>query len=129
MPSYLALKHLHTTAVYLTIALFTLRGVWMLMDSPWLKRRWVRITPHIIDTLLLASAIGMIVMIGQYPFYNSAWLTAKTLGLIVYIVLGTIALKRGKTKPIRAVAFVASLGVALYILAVAFSKDPLMGLA
>lgn len=66
MMSYLALKHLHTTTVLITIVLFAIRGVWMLIDSPLRRRRWVRIAPHIIDTLLLLSAIGMIVIIGQF---------------------------------------------------------------
>ena len=121
---YSALKHLHLTAVILSLCLFALRGVWMLADSPRLGRRWVRIVPHVIDTALLASAIGLTVILHQYPFAQG-WLTAKVLGLIAYIILGSIALKRGPTKPIRAAAFIGSLAVFGYIVSVALSRSPL----
>lgn len=121
---YLALKHLHLTTVVLSFALFTLRGVWMLIDSPLLQRRWVRIIPHVIDTVLLASAMGLTLILEQYPFVHG-WLTAKALGLIAYIILGSIALKYGPTKPIRAGAWVAALAMFGYIVSVALAHDPL----
>jgi uncharacterized membrane protein SirB2 len=120
---YLALKHLHLTTVVLSFALFTLRGVWMLIDSPWLQQRWVRITPHVIDTVLLASAIGLALILEQYPFVHG-WVTAKVLGLIAYIILGSIALRYGPNKPIRAVAWVAALMVFGYIVSVALTHTP-----
>lgn len=128
MPTYLALKHLHLTAVTLSFALFALRGLWMLVDSPQLQRRWVRIVPHLIDTVLLASAIGLTLILQQYPFIND-WLTAKVLALIAYIILGSIALKRGSTRPIRATAWVAALATFGYIVSVALTHDPLGFLA
>lgn len=128
MSSYLALKHLHLTAVVLSIALFALRGGWMLMDSPQLQRRWVRIVPHLMDTVLLGSAIGLTLILQQYPFVNS-WLTAKVLALIVYILLGHIALKRGSTRTIRAVAGSAALAGFGYIVSVALTHSPLGFLA
>ena len=124
MTIYLALRHLHLTAVVLSFALFALRGLWMLADSPYLQRRWVRIVPHLIDTVLLASAIGLTLTLQQYPFVNG-WLTAKVLALIAYIILGSIALKRGPTKPIRAVAWVAALATFGYIVSVALTRSPL----
>ena len=123
MPTYLAFKHLHLTTVVLSFALFTLRGLWMLTDSPQLQRRWVRIVPHLIDTVLLASAIGLTLILQHYPFVNG-WLTAKVLVLIAYIILGSIALKRGPTKAIRATAWVAALTTFGYIVSVALTHDP-----
>lgn len=123
MPTCLVLKHLHLTAVVLSFALFTLRGLWMLADSPQLQRRWVRIVPHLIDTVLLASAIGLTLILQQYPFVNG-WLTAKVLALIAYIILGSIALKRGPTRTIRALAWVAALATFGYIVSVALTHDP-----
>ena len=123
MTTYLVLKHLHLTIVVLSFALFTLRGLWMLADSPQLQRRWVRIVPHLIDTVLLASAIGLTLILQQYPFVNG-WLTAKVLALIAYIILGSIALKRGSTKAIRALAWVAALATFGYIVSVALTHDP-----
>lgn len=119
--NYLVIKHIHLTCVALSFSLFFLRGVWMLRDSPRLQRRWVKILPHIIDTTLLASALTLAWLSNQWPFVQP-WLTAKVLGLLLYILLGTIALKRGKTKAIRTTAWFAALLTFGYIVAVALSR-------
>lgn len=103
--------------------LFFVRGVWMMRDSALLNARWVNIVPHGVDTLLLASAVAMVVMIRQYPFV-APWITAKVTALIVYIVLGTIALKRGKTRRVRIAAWLAAQAVFFYIVAVALTRNP-----
>lgn len=125
---YSGLKHLHLTTVVLTFCLFILRGVWMLIDSPRLQQRWVRIIPHVIDTVLLVSAIGLAVILRQYPLADG-WLTAKVLGLILYIVLGSIALRYGTTKTVRIAAWLAALLVFGYIVSVALTRTPLGFLA
>lgn len=121
--SYLALRNIHITAVCVTLALFVLRGIWMIAGSDLLRSRFARITPHVVDTVLLGSAIGLTVVLQQYPLVNG-WLTAKLGGLVVYIGLGTLALKRGATKNLRIVAFVAALCVFLWIVATAVSHKP-----
>ena len=118
---YLSLKHVHMGCAALSGTLFLLRGGWMLRASPMLQQRWVRIAPHIVDTLLLASAIGLAVWSRQYPG-QQPWLTAKVLALLAYIVLGTIALKRGRTPLQRRAAFGAALVVFVYIVMVAVTK-------
>ena len=120
--SYLALKYVHVVCVAVSYVLFFVRGVCMMHESSWLARRWVRIMPHVADTLLLASAIALAVMIRQYPF-TAPWLTAKFMGLILYIVLGMMALKRGKTKRARVTAWIAAQAVFLYVVTVAFTKN------
>lgn len=122
--TYLALKNLHLATLTITLALFLLRGAWMMADSPRLQARWVRIVPHVNDTLLLLSGIALAVLIQQYPLVHG-WLTAKLLALIVYIVLGTLALKRGKTKSQRVAAWFAALLTFGYMVAVALAHDPL----
>ena len=122
--SYTLLKYLHVGCVALSGAGFVLRGAWMLQGSARLAQRWVRIVPHVVDTLLLASAIALALLIGQYPLVHG-WLTAKVLGLVVYIVLGTIALKRGRTRALRLAAFCGALLVFGYIIAVAMTKSVL----
>lgn len=121
---YAAIKHIHLLTVAISLGLFSLRGVWMLLDSPQLQKRWVKILPHIVDTALLVSALALCVIIGQYPFVEG-WLTAKVLGLVAYIVLGTIALKRGKTKTIRVTALVAALISVAYIVGAAIKHSPM----
>jgi uncharacterized membrane protein SirB2 len=125
---YPLLRTLHITTVYLTLILFFLRGFWMLADSPRLNARWTRVVPHINDSLLLTAAIAMLVVAGLNPF-EQPWLLAKIIGLLAYIGLGTVALKRGKTKAIRIKALIAALGVFGYILAVAITKQVIPGVA
>ena len=122
--NYLLLKHLHMSFAALSGALFLLRGLWMLQDSPRLGQRWVRTLPHLVDTVLLASAVTLAVWSAQYPLAQP-WLTAKVCALLLYIVLGSVALKRGRSKGIRAAAFLAALATFAYIVAVALSKNPL----
>lgn len=121
---YTATYSLHMTAILLSLLFFIVRGFWMMTDSGLLQHKFVRIAPHVIDTVLLASAFTLAVLIQQYPFSDS-WLTAKLLALVAYIGLGTVAIKRGKTKAIRSGAFVAALGVFVYIVSVAFSRNAL----
>ena len=128
MNGYLALKHLHISMVVLSGSLFLTRGMLMLADSPRLRERWARVLPHVIDTLLLASAIGLAVWSRQIPFVQP-WLGAKVVALLVYIGLGTIAIKRGSTKAIRSVALLLALLCFGYIVAVALSRQVLPGLA
>ena len=120
---YLALRNIHIAAVCLTLLLFLLRGYWMIIGSDRLQSKLARTVPHVIDTVLLASAIGLTILLHQYPFVDS-WLTAKVAGLIVYIGLGTVALKRGSTALIRCGAFVAALLVFAWIVATAIGHEP-----
>ena len=121
--AYLILKNLHLTTIAITLTLFVLRGAWMMTSSPLLQARWVRIVPHVNDSLLLASGIGLAVLIRQYPLTHG-WLTAKFFALIAYIVRGTIALKRGRTRGQRISAWFAALLVFGYMAAVARAHDP-----
>jgi uncharacterized membrane protein SirB2 len=110
--------------VVLSLAGFGARGALMLVGSPLLAARFVRVAPHVVDTLLLASAAWLAWFLGQYPFVHG-WLTAKVLGLLAYIVLGSIALKRGRTRGQRILAFAAALLAAAYVVSVALTRDPL----
>lgn len=121
---YMALKHSHMLFAVISGLFFLVRGAWMLMDSGMLQKKWVKIVPHVVDTLLLACAIGLCVILGQYPFVES-WLTVKVVLLVAYIVLGTVALKRGKTKAIRTAAFFAALASFLFMFSVARAHHPL----
>lgn len=105
---YFALRAVHMTCAALTIALFLLRGLMMLAGSPLLTHPAVRIPPMIVDTVLLVSALMLTTVIHQYPF-TTGWLTAKVVLLVVYVVLGTIALRGGRSRPVRVGAFVAAL--------------------
>lgn len=122
---YVALKQIHVACVVLSYAGFFVRGVWLIRDSALLRRRWVRIVPHVNDTALLATAIALAVMLRQYPFVH-AWLTAKVLALAVYIALGMLAFRPGRPKPARVACWIAAQAVFLYIVVVAFTRKPLI---
>lgn len=124
---YAILRDLHIGTILATLILFLLRGFWMMTDSPRLKDRWVRVVPHVNDSLLLFAAIAMLFVAGLNPI-DQPWLMAKIIGLLAYIGLGTIALKRGKTRSVRVKALIAALGVFAYIVAVAITKQVIPGM-
>lgn len=121
--AYLLAKSLHVGCAALSIAGFFARGVLMWRGSPVLEARFVRIAPHVVDTVLLLSALWLAWAIGQYPFVHG-WVTAKVVALAAYIVLGSVALRRGRTKAARTAAFVAALAAAGYVVSVALTRDP-----
>lgn len=118
------LKTLHIVCAVLSVSGYFARGLLMLRDSPWLTTRFVRVTPHVIDTLLLVSAVALAVRLRQYPFAQD-WLTAKVLALLLYIVLGAIGLKYGRTRKVRLAAWLAALLTFAYLVAVALTRQPL----
>lgn len=122
--SYTLLKHLHISCAAASYLLFLLRGIGMLRDSPIMRQRWVKIVPHTIDTVLLASAIALAYTIGQYPLADH-WLTAKVAALLLYISLGLVALRYGRSKAVRLSAWLAAQAVFGYIVLVALYHDPL----
>jgi len=121
---YVSIRTLHIACAMLSIAGFAARGGLMLADSPLLHARLTRIAPHVVDTVLLASAVALAWMSGQYPFAQP-WLTAKLLALVAYVVLGSFALKRARTRRARAIYFTLALATVLYIVSVAVTRSPL----
>ena len=89
-----------------------------------MRQRWIKIVPHVVDTVLLASALGLAYTIGQYPLVD-AWLTAKFFALLLYIGLGSVALKHGTSKGVRQAAWLGALAVFAYIVLVAITHNPL----
>lgn len=122
--SYLAWKTIHVWCAALSISGFMLRGYWMLIDSPRLRHRLTRVLPHVNDTLLLSAGVVMAFRIQQYPLVHG-WLTAKLVALVAYVIVGSIALKRGRTHRVRAVALISAVAVFAYMVAVALTRRPL----
>mgnify|MGYP003625703866 CR=1 FL=1 len=122
MTLFAVLKTLHVSCALLSVGGFALRGFWMLSDNQRLRKPSARILPHIIDTVLLGSAIGMLLVWQVSPF-SVTWLAAKLFALLLYIVLGMVALRFGRTRSQRGVAFVLALVTAAYMFAVALTKD------
>ena len=116
---YAVVKELHVAAVALSWTLFFLRGLWMVADSPRLKARWVRVVPQVNDTIPLLAGVYLATVVGLQP-----WVVAKLVALVAYILIGMVAITRGRTKAMPITAWVAAQCVFLYIVAVALRKNP-----
>lgn len=124
---YALLKTIHIGSVILSFSLFFMRGIWLIQYPDKLRQRWVKILPHVNDTILLASAIALAMAIQQNPLEH-AWLTAKVAGLLLYIGLGMVAIRFGKTRKTKITAWIAALCVFAYIVLVALTKSPVLGI-
>jgi uncharacterized membrane protein SirB2 len=119
---YAALKLVHQSAVALSIGGFFARGWGSLAGAAWVRSRAVRTLPHLVDTVLLGSAIGLAWLLQLNPL-ATPWLAAKIIGLLAYIGLGMVALKPGRPRALRAAAWVAALLCFAQIVAVAITKQ------
>lgn len=121
---YLLVKYVHVVSVILSVSGFFARGVLMMRESAILKARWMRVLPHLNDTVLLAAALTLAAMSGQYPFVAN-WVTAKIFGVIAYIILGALALRDANTRGQRVACWLAALAVFGWIVSVALTRHPL----
>lgn len=126
---YSSIKMLHLLTVAVTTLMFVLRFFWLQTSSAMLQRRWVRIVPHLNDTLLLLSGILLVVITHFYPFSpQGAWLTEKLFGVIIYIALGFIALgRKPRAQKVRWIAFIVAAAALVLIYHLATTKMPLLG--
>ena len=122
--SYLLLKGLHVTCAFTSYTLFLLRGIWSLRGSPIMQQRWIKIVPHIVDTLFLASAISLTFTIQSFPFEDD-WLTAKLAGVLFYIGLGFISFRCRRNNGIYLPAWLMAQVVFTYIVLVAIQHNPI----
>jgi len=120
---YGLIKSVHQGAVALSLAGFFARGAASLAGAGWVRSRLARTLPHVVDSVLLASALGLAWMLRLTPA-STPWLMAKIVGLLFYIALGMIALQPGRPVGVRATAWVAALAVFGWIVSVALLKDP-----
>ena len=121
---YFAVKLVHQSAVALSVSGFFVRGAASLTGASWVESRTAKTLPHIIDSVLLLSALTLAWMLRLTPM-NSPWLLAKIVGLVVYVALGVVALRPGRSTAVRATAWVAALATAGWIVSVAITKSAL----
>ncbi|MCC2616016.1 SirB2 family protein [Aestuariibacter halophilus] len=122
---YMMVKHLHLTLVATSALFFIFRFFLTLQNNGLLQKKWMRVLPHVIDTLLLISAVVLCVLIAQYPLVNG-WLTEKVVGLVCYILMGMWALKWARSTPMRWIGFVGALTWLVIIAKVAVTKQPIL---
>ena len=120
---YPQIKFVHVAAVILSGSLFALRGSLMLARSRFTNHPALRYLSYAIDTLLLTAALMLVTILRQYPFVQS-WLTVKVLLLVVYIMLGTLALKRGRARAVQVACYFAALLVFAFMVSVARTHNP-----
>ena len=121
---YEGLKHLHLTAVALSLLFLTLQVIAHIFDTKMKDAKWLKVLPHIIQTVLIVTAISLCVIIAQYPFVHD-WVTSKLIGLVAYILLAVLAVKWARTNAMRVFAFLGAVAWLGLTAKVAFSKMPL----
>ena len=117
-------KHLHMTLAVLSIALFTLRFFWLLTHSAKLNTKWVKITPHIIDTFLLTIGVVMAVQYSMNPI-EQLWLGEKLLAVVAYIFTGYYTLKLARTKSMQIIGYLGAIGWVMLIVRLAMTREPM----
>ena len=115
-------KHLHLTLAVISISFFTLRFAWLLINSDQLNRKWVKITPHIIDTLLLVIGAIMVVQLAINPF-EQVWLAEKLLALAAYIFTGVYTLEFAKNRMMQIFGYLGAMAWVIVIVRIALTKE------
>lgn len=122
---YLAIRHLHVASVVLSGCVFLIRGLLIQAGRKKLALAGpVRYASYTIDTVLLLSAL-LLVTILPWAMFSNGWLTVKLVLVVVYVVLGTYALKRGRTRRMRAICYLAALATFITIIGIAIAHQPL----
>ena len=120
---YFTIKTIHQAAVALSFTGFLARGIGSFASAAWVSSRPARSLPHVVDSVLLVSALTLAWMLRLDPM-SAPWLMAKIIGLVAYIALGMVALRPGRPTPVRAAAWIAALAAFAYIVSVAIGKNP-----
>lgn len=120
---YLPIKHLHMTAAGLSLLLFVIRAYWSVTSSPILQHKLVRTLPHVVDTILLLCGVTLATMLGAAA--NQPWLLLKIVLLIAYIMVGSFAIKRGRTPTSRGIAALIAIAIFVYIIGIAVTRSSL----
>ena len=125
---YLIIKNIHMTFATLTIVGFLLRGYWRIIGSGFYKNRAMKIVPHAIDAMFLATGIWLLMILNLNPLQHP-WLLAKFAALFAYVGLGMVAFRFGRTQAVRLVAYVGALASFAFVVGTAIAKSPLSWLA
>jgi uncharacterized membrane protein SirB2 len=122
---YPQIKQAHVALVSASGLLFAVRGAAVLAHRDWAMRTPWRRLSYAIDTLLLAAGVTLWALLGLNPVGNSPWLGTKLALLVLYVVLGSLALKRGRTEGTRRVSYAAALATYAFMATVAVRHHPL----
>ena len=118
------MKHLHITLAVLSISLFTYRFILTLMASKKLDQKWLKITPHVIDTCLLIVGISLAVKLHLNPVEH-LWLAEKLLALFAYIFTGYYTLKLARNRAMQIIGYLGAMGWIMLIIRLAMTREGL----
>jgi len=121
---YLFAKHLHLTAVVISILFFIIRFIWLTRSSDMLQKKWVKIVPHVVDTVLLGSAIALCFILAFNPLEQS-WLLQKIVLVVIYILIGFWTLKKAQTLSLKWLGFSLAIACLAFVGKMAVSKQAL----
>ncbi len=122
---YLVLRHLHVLTAVLSVTLFSFRFLLLIRSSTWLQKRWLKVLPHLNDSLLLILAILLCIAIRQAPLVTP-WLTEKVVAVILYILAGMFTLKWSKDRLSKIIWFMIAILMFAYTAYIAINKTPLI---
>ena len=117
-------KLLHMTLAVNSISLFTLRFIWTLANSAKLEAKWIKITPHVIDTLLIIIGVAMMAKLYINPL-EQLWLGEKLLALAAYIFTGYYTLKIARNRMMQIIGYLGAMGWVMLIVRLAMTREPL----
>ncbi len=115
-------KHLHMTIAFISVALFTLRFIWLLANSEQLNKKWVKVAPHVIDTFLLLLGVAMAVKLVINPL-EQLWLLEKLIAVVAYIFTGYYTLKLARNRSMQIFGYLGAIGWVLLIVRIAMTKE------
>ncbi len=115
-------KHLHMTVAVISIILFTLRFAWTLLQSEQLNKKWVKITPHIIDTILFGLGVALMMKFHFNPL-EQMWLAEKLLAVVAYIFTGYYTLKLARNRVMQIIGYLGAMGWVMLVVRLAMTKE------
>ena len=118
---YLLIRQLHILTAALSVTLFTIRFLLLVRSPTWQPNRWLKVLPHVNDSLLLILAILLCIIIQQAPLLTP-WLTEKVAAVILYILAGMFALKWSKTRLSKIIWFIIAIFMFAYAANIAINK-------
>ncbi len=116
------MKHLHITLAVISISLFTVRFLLTLMHSKKLDNKWLKISPHVIDTLLLSIGVALAIKYYINPL-EQLWLAEKLLALVAYIFTGYYTLKLARNNTMQIIGYLGAMGWVMLIVRLAMTRE------
>jgi len=114
------IKLIHLIFIFSSFISFTSRIGLSVFKPSLLQNKFIKIAPHVIDTILLLSGITLVIQ-GNWLAGEFGWIVSKFVLLLAYIGLGVMAMRFSGIK--RWLAFVAAIICFISIFIIAITKN------